>query len=205
MNKKPKIRFKGFTNDWEQCKLGDVCYSFEYGLNAPAINFDGVNKYIRITDIDDESHLFKTTEITSPKCDIATAEKYKLSTGDILFARTGASVGKTYIYKQSDGIMYFAGFLIRAKIKETYIPDFIFQNTLTSQFSNFVKITSQRSGQPGINSQEYSEFILMLPDKKEQKKIGELFQNLDKLITLHQRKLEKLQNIKKALLEKMFV
>ncbi len=129
--------------------------SFEYGLNAAATEYDGENKYIRITDIDDDSREFKLEDITSPDTDLSNAENYKLSEGDILFARTGASVGKTYIYKPSDGLVYYAGFLIRARIKNEYNPEFVFQNTLTSDYVKFIKITSMRSGQPGVNAQEY--------------------------------------------------
>ena len=106
-NKTPSIRFKGFIDPWEQRKLGELSSSFEYGLNAAAKEYDGENKYIRITDIDDESREFKQEDITSPDTDLSSAENYKLSEGDILFARTGASVGKNYIYKASDGLVYY--------------------------------------------------------------------------------------------------
>ena len=201
----PEIRFKGFTDAWEQRKLGEVALSFEYGLNVAAKEYDGVNKYLRITDIDDESHNFKNNELTSPDIDLTNAYNFRLHEGDILFSRTGASVGKTFIYKKSDGIVYFAGFLIRARIKSEYDAEFIFQNTLCSKYEKYIKITSQRSGQPGVNAQEYAEYSFLIPKYKEQKQIGKYFYYLDNLITLHQRKLEKLQNIKKACLEKMFV
>ena len=201
----PEIRFKGFTDAWEQRKLGEVAENFEYGLNAAAKEFDGVNKYIRITDIDDESHQFNKEDLTSPDTNLEIAERYKLEKGDILFARTGASVGKSYIYRESDGLVYYAGFLIRGKIKEGFDTEFVFQNTLTEEYKNYIRITSQRSGQPGVNAQEYQEYSFKVPHYAEQKQIGMLFKNLDNLITLHQRKLEKLKNIKKSCLEKMFV
>ena len=201
----PEIRFKGFTDPWEQRKLGELSCSFEYGLNAAAKEYDGQNKYLRITDIDDTSRQFVTTDITSPDINLTDADSYKLSDGDVLFARTGASVGKTYLYKKFDGLVYFAGFLIRAKIKESVNAGFIFQNTLTRGYERYIAITSQRSGQPGVNAQEYAEYQLMLPELFEQDKIAKLLEALDTLITLHQRKLEKLQNIKKSCLEKMFV
>ena len=188
MAKTPNIRFKGFTDDWEQRKLGEVADGFDYGLNAAATNYDGKNKYVRITDIDDETHLFKMDELTSPDIDITIADQYKLSEGDVLFARTGASVGKTYKYKLSDGDAYFAGFLIRARIKPEYDAEFVFQNTLTDKYDRFIRVTSQRSGQPGVNAQEYQNFEILTPKLDEQKRIGVLFKNLDNLITLHQRK-----------------
>ncbi len=167
--------------------MGDIASSFEYGFNAAAEEYDGENKYIRITDIDDNTHEFLTDNLTSPDIALTGADNYKLTEGDILFARTGASVGKSYIYRNSDGLVYYAGFLIRARIKEEYDAEFVFQNTLTDRYNKYIFVTSQRSGQPGVNAQEYAEFEVKVPKKEEQTKIGAYFRNLDRLITLHQR------------------
>jgi len=178
-----------FPFSWEQRRLGDVCDSFEYGLNAAAKEFDGINKYIRITDIDDSTHVFLTTDITSPATDISHADRYKLQDGDIVFARTGASVGKTYLYDNKDGIVYFAGFLIRAKVKKGHCSEFVFQATLSDGYSRYIAVTSQRSGQPGVNASEYQDWEFFIPkNSAEQEKIGTFFRSLDRLITLHQRK-----------------
>ena len=201
----PEIRFAGFTDPWEQRKLGDVASSFDYGLNAAATEYDGQNKYLRITDIDDETHEFSKSDLTTPLADLAMSADYLLKESDLLFARTGASVGKTYLYRQFDGMVYFAGFLIRARIGEGADPEFAYQATLTDAYKKYVAITSQRSGQPGVNAQEYADYQLMLPSKTEQQQIGMTLRSLDDLITLHQRKLELLRNIKKSLLDKMFV
>lgn len=200
----PEIRFKGFEGEWVENSLGVMAETFEYGLNAAATTYDGVNKYIRITDIDDDTREFKIDVLTSPDTNLSIADNYKLKEGDLLFARTGASVGKTYYYKASDGLVYYAGFLIRARIKPEFDINFVFQNTLTYKYNNFIRLTSQRSGQPGVNAQEYSLFKIITPKTSEQSHIGTYFQNLDKLITLHQAKYNKLANIKKAMLEKMF-
>lgn len=203
-DRRPKIRFKGFNDDWEQHKLGEICNSFEYGLNAASKEYDGKNKYIRITDINDETREFSKENLTSPDIDLKNLDSYKLKKGDIVFARTGASVGKTYLYNEKDEVVYYAGFLIRAQIKNQYSNEFIFQNTLTKKYIDFIYIMSQRSGQPGINSKEYASFELKVPNSEEQNKIGSFLNNIDNLISLHQRKLEKLGNIKKSMLEKMF-
>ena len=178
--------YEKVTLVWEQRKLGEIASSFEYGLNAAAKEYDGENKYIRITDIDDNTHEFLTYNLTSPDIDLTDVENYKLAEGDILFARTGASVGKSYIYRDSDGLVYYAGFLIRARIREEYDAEFVFQSTLTDKYNKYIAVTSQRSGQPGVNAQEYSEFEIRVPEKEEQTKIGTYFHNLDHLITLHQ-------------------
>ncbi|MDU6959194.1 MAG: restriction endonuclease subunit S [Veillonella dispar] len=202
----PELRFPGFTDAWEQRKLGECMDSFEYGLNAAAKEYDGTHKYIRITDIDDETHNFIQSNLTSPDIDFnSDVSDYKLNINDIVFARTGASVGKTYLYNPSDGDLYYAGFLIRGKVNEACDAGFIYQNTLTRDYDSFIRITSQRSGQPGVNSKEYATFRLNIPCKDEQEKISELLNRLDKLFTLHQRKLDHLQLKKKALLQQMFV
>lgn len=202
----PELRFPGFTDAWEQRKLGECMNSFAYGLNAAAKEYDGMHKYIRITDIDDETHNFIQSNLTSPDIDFhMDVSDYKLNVGDIVFARTGASVGKTYLYNPNDGDLYYAGFLIRGKVKDDCDAGFIYQNTLTKDYDLFIKITSQRSGQPGVNSKEYATFRLNIPCKAEQKKISKVLNSLDELFTLHQRKLEHLQLQKKALLQQMFV
>lgn len=184
----PAIRFKGFSDAWEQRKLSEMCGTFEYGLNAAAKEFDGNNKYIRITDIDDASREFLLSDLSSPDICLDGMSKYLLSSGDIVFARTGASVGKTYIYRENDGIVYFAGFLIRAKVNQDNDAEFVFQSTLSPSYEKYIRITSQRSGQPGVNAQEYGEYDLFAPSKEEQQRIGHFLRGIDNLITLHQRK-----------------
>lgn len=175
-----------FTCSWEQRKLGDVAEHFEYGLNAAATEFDGVNKYLRITDIDDDTHEFRFDDLTTPQANLETCSNYLLEKGDLLFARTGASVGKTYLYRPFDGKVYFAGFLIRARIGNEADSEFVFQSTLTERYRRYISITSQRSGQPGVNAQEYAELEIPLPSLPEQREIGSLLHGVDNLITLHQ-------------------
>ena len=183
----PELRFSEFTDAWEQRKLGECMNSFAYGLNAAAKDYDGMHKYIRITDIDDETHNFIQSNLTSPDIDFnMDVSDYKLNVGDIVFARTGASVGKTYLYNPNDGDLYYAGFLIRGEVKEDCDAGFIYQNTLTKEYDSFIRITSQRSGQPGVNSKEYATFKLNIPCKDEQEKISKVLNSLDELYTLHQ-------------------
>ena len=183
-----KRQYRGLYGylSWEQRKLGSIAASFDYGLNAAATDYDGQNKYLRITDIDDITHEFLKSDLTTPLADLAMSSDYLLEEGDLLFARTGASVGKTYLYRQYDGTVYFAGFLIRARIGESADPEFVYQATLTDAYKKYVAITSQRSGQPGVNAQEYADYQLMLPSRMEQQQIGRTLRSLDNLITLHQ-------------------
>lgn len=130
-------------------------------------------------------------------------DEYILHLGDIVFARTGASVGKTYKYSEKDGCVYFAGFLIRGRINKGYDASFIFYTTLLPRYHNFVKVTSIRSGQPGINSKEYRKYAITLPSLIEQKQISKLIATLEKNISLQQRKLKQLDLLKKAMLQQI--
>ena len=208
MNKKthiPEIRFKNYRDKWEEKTLKDLSNSIEYGLNSSATYYDGVHKYIRITDIDDNSRKFISEKVTSPDIEFTPElENFKLQKNDLLFARTGASVGKTYLYDEKDGEMYYAGFLIRARIKEDVSADFIFQQTLTEKYKQFIAIASQRSGQPGVNGKEYGDWKLSAPSFQEQSAIGSLFRTLDDLLASYQGNLANYQSLKATMLSKMF-
>ena len=204
LTREPRCFLGSFDFSWEQRKLSEMCGTFEYGLNAAAKEFDGKNKYIRITDIDDASREFLLSDLSSPDICLDGMSKYLLSSGDIVFARTGASVGKTYIYRENDGIVYFAGFLIRAKVNQDNDAEFVFQSTLSPSYEKYIRITSQRSGQPGVNAQEYGEYDLFAPSKEEQQRIGHFLRGIANLITLHQRKCALLFSPFQAFISMMF-
>ena len=149
--KEPKIRFKGFRGEWEESTLGKISTSYNYGINAAAIQYDGTNKYLRITDIDENTRMFSQEDLTSPGTNLSCCNEYLLEDGDITIARTGASVGKSYIYHLSDGKVYFAGFLIRLRLNENVDKDYVFYSTLTDKYAKYIRLVSQRSGQPGVN------------------------------------------------------
>lgn len=200
----PEIRFKGYTDKWQVKELREVLSeSIIYGLNAKAITYDGTNKYLRITDIDDDTREFRQDNLTSP--DIKEpAEVYKLTTNDIVLARTGATVGKSYLYEAKVGTTFFAGFLLRARVSEQYDANFVFSTTLTRQYKAFVRESSQRSSQPGINAREFSSYSFFLPCLSEQKQVGKALKNIGISIKTIDVKLTKLRNIKQSLLQKMF-
>ena len=186
--------------------LNKISNSIEYGLNASAKDFDGIHKYLRITDIDDSSRLFLTDKLSSPDVNFSEEdyENYKLQKNDLLFARTGASVGKTYLYRESDGEVYYAGFLIRARLCDSFDGNFVFQQTLTDKYKQFIEITSQRSGQPGVNGKEYGVWKIGMTSYHEQSAIGSLFRTLDDLLSSYKDNLANYQSVKTTMLSKMF-
>ena len=169
-------------------------------MNAAAKNYDGVNKYIRITDIDEASSTYTDKDIVSP--DGILTDNYLVNNRDILLARTGASTGKSYLYKKSDGKLYFAGFLIRANVT-THDPYFVFSQLHTHRYWRWVSIMSARSGQPGINSQEYSSFPIYTTSIEEESKIAKLLSLLDKRIATQNKIIEDLKKLKSAISKKL--
>ena len=197
----PHLRFPEFEGEWEKCKLGDIATGFDYGMNAPAKVFDGVNKYIRITDIDEASSTYNDSDIVSP--DGTLTDTYLVNERDILLARTGASTGKSYLYKKTDGKLYFAGFLIRANVPE-HNPYFVFSQLHTHRYWKWVSIMSARSGQPGINSQEYSSFPIYTTSIQEERKISKLLSLLEERIATQSKLIEDLKKLKSAIIEKLY-
>ena len=203
-----QIRFKADDGsefrEWEEKKLSEISQKAMYGMNAAATEYDGINKYLRITDICEFSNKFKMSNLTSPNAELE--DKYKLQLGDLLFARTGASVGKSYLYNEDDGITYFAGFLIKFSLNiNLVIPYFIFLQTLTKEFSQWVVTNSMRSGQPGINAEEYSSYILKVPCLEEQTKIANFLSAIDQKIEMVTQQIEQAKQWKKGLLQQMFI
>ena len=188
---------------WKEVSLGDVASGFEYGMNAAATIYDGSHKYIRITDIDDSSHRYTQDSLVSPEGQVE--EKYRVLENDILFARTGASVGKSYCYLKSDGELYFAGFLIRIHVNSGVDCSYVFQNTLTEAYRRWVMLESARSGQPGINAEQYKQYRFLLPPIEIQKKISLLASNLDVRISKGESLLSHLEQTKAALLQQLFI
>ncbi len=202
----PELRFPEFLNDgeWNNKKLGDcLLQSPDYGLNAPAVPYNPLlNTYLRITDISENGRFINETKVS---VDAILTDENSLHDGDIVLARTGASVGKSYKYRKEDGILIFAGFLIRIKPNTTkYNSEFIFQYLQTDIYRNWVNITSARSGQPGINSNEYSSLLIPFPPLNEQQKIADCLQSVDNVIKSYEDKITALELHKKGLMQQLF-
>ena len=189
--------------NWHIVRLQDVANGFDYGMNSAATTFDGVHKYIRITDIDDDSRQYLSDDIVSPSD--TPEEKYRVSDNDILFARTGASVGKSYLYTLDDGVLYFAGFLIRISVKKEYDSYFVYLNTLTSKYEKWLRLESMRSGQPGVNAEQYRNYAFRCPNYQTQVKIANIIKGIDSKILKERMSLSKLNSLKNGLLQQLFI
>ena len=189
--------------DWEVKKLGDLCENKgDYGLNAPATDYSvNLPTYLRITDIDDNGNFIHSAK---KSVDNLSAKEYYLKDGDIVFARTGATVGKTYLYDVRDGQLVYAGFLIKfSPNPNKLIPYYLKAHTETKDYTNWVAITSQRSGQPGINAAEYCSLKLAIPPIEEQERICNVLQLWDTAIAKQTALIEKLTLRKRGLMQQL--
>ena len=196
-------RVPGFEqSEWIEVSLLDCCIKKgEYGLNAPACEYaPELPRYIRITDIDDNGKYMKDAPVS---VNVSDAEEYYLREGDLLFVRTGGTTGKVYRYENGDGLLVYAGFLIRFSVNlKDYDDSFIYSQFSTMGYTNWVKVMSMRSGQPGINAEEYGSFSFWAPkDKAEQSAIAAVFKCKDREIELLQKDLRYWRQKKKALMQ----
>jgi len=203
----PRVRFGEFLDgeEWEEKTLGEcLLQKPEYGINAAAVPFSkNLPTYLRITDISEDGYYLRNQMVSVEK-DV-TKENY-LNEGDIVLARTGASVGKSYKYRATDGKLVFAGFLIRVKPNSKKInSELLFQFLSTEKYWRWVNFISARSGQPGINGVEYASMPITLPPTlNEQQKIAATLTSLDDLLTTQTQKLEALKMHKKGLMQQLF-
>lgn len=206
----PKLRFAEFDEapEWEEITLGALLdRPPEYGVNAAAVAFsESLPTYIRITDISDDGQFEPRGRVS---VDIDASDGQYLEDGDIVLARTGASVGKSYRYREEDGRLVYAGFLIRVRPNpKRLLSQFLGAYLSTWSYWDWVRLTSARSGQPGINGTEYASMPLPLPPGErslaEQQKIADCLGSLGDLIAAERRKLEALRQHKQGLMQQLF-
>lgn len=189
--------------DWEVALLGDCLATRPgYGINAAAVPYsDKLPTYIRITDISEEGR-FKPSPAVSVRSELA--KHYYLSANDIVFARTGASVGKSYLYRSDDGPLVYAGFLIRVTPDQLKLNSgFLAAYVTTGHYWQWVRLMSMRSGQPGINGAEYSQLPVPLPSLDEQHAITTALSDVDALLEELDRLIAKKRDIKQAAMQQL--
>ncbi len=168
--------------DWEVKKLGELTVGKgTYGINASAVEYNELlPKYLRITDIDDEGY-FSVDKLSS--VDDSSSKDFYLEENDIVFVRTGSTTGKSYLYNPNDGLLVYAGFLIKFSLDKSKVDKYyIWSFTKSDKYNDWVNTFSQRSGQPGLNSNEYASLLIPLPPLPEQQKIAEILSTWDKAI-----------------------
>ncbi|MGQ7503146.1 restriction endonuclease subunit S [Streptococcus suis] len=198
----PRLRFPGFTDAWKQRKLGEVV-SISSGYTGDASLSNGKYKLTRIETISDGNVDVSRTGFSNELPD----EKYRLKFGDILFSNINslAHIGKVAIFNIGEEVFHGINLLRLVPKQDLINPYFIYYQLVTESKKNWSKShANQAVNQASINQTSLSIQKISLPTLPEQEAIGNFFSDLDQLITLHQRKLDDVKELKKALLQKMF-
>ena len=201
----PEIRFSGFTDPWEQRKFNEIAET-RRGLtyNPSDVCEDGI-RVLRSSNINEDTFVTSDDDVFVKKDAINIP--YACD-GDILITSANGSsrlVGKHAIIRQiHNNSAVIGGFMLLATTKNS---QFLNASMGSSWYTKFINLSvAGGNGAIGnLSKNELDEKTLFVPSDVEQETIGHFFKNIDKLITLHQRKLEKLQNIKKSMLNKMFI
>jgi len=207
---KPEIRFAGFTGAWEQRRVGEF-YFFKNGLNKSKEYFGKGTPIINFTDVFHNRGLKAKQLQGKVLLDDNEIKNFEVRQGDIFFTRTSETIdeiGYPSVMLDTPESTVFSGFVLRGRAIEDDPMTNIFKRYVffTQTFRSEMIKKSSMTTRALTSGTAIKEMCFNFPvSKKEQEQIGLFFANLDRLIALHQRELTKLQNIKKALLEKMFV
>jgi len=190
---------------WQIKKIKELCGNPQYGFTASSSAVPVGPKLLRITDIQNG----KVNWSTVPYCPCEEIEKYKLERGDILFARTGATTGKSYLIKETPETAIFASYLIRLRAKEKILPEFLYLYFQSSSYWHSVYSGVEDGNRPNMNGSKLANLKVSFPsDKNEQRRIVTYFEKLQdkisKLINLQEETETKLNNFTPALLAKAF-
>ena len=175
-----------------------------YGIAASAVDYD-INKYtyLRITDIKDDGTINKTS---LKSVDDINAKNYILHSNDIVFARTGASVGRSYFYEEKDGVLIYAGFLIKFSIDPQKVnPKLLKYYTHSQPYYDWIQTVDNGATRGNINAQTYASMPILLPERMEQDKIVNILSSLDDKIDLLHRENETLEAMAETLFRKWFI
>ena len=162
-------------DSWKWVRLGDVAENMRYGFTASAKD-EGNSKFLRITDIQDNMVNWNAV----PSCNVPHAKinDLQLHDEDILIARTGGTVGKSYLVKKIPGRVVFASYLIRIRLFPIQRNDYISLVLKSPLYWHFISEKQSGTGQPNVNASKLSEFILPLPPINEQARIVKMVFNL---------------------------
>ena len=199
----PEIRFKGFTDAWEQRKLGEMSSLITKGTTPLDKSNTGNVNFVKIESIDEASGEITITKKITNKEHEGYLRRSQLKENDILFSIAG-TLGRVTSVKSSilPANTNQALAIIRRKSGDLqYVKTYLKGKVV----SDYIKKNPTIGAQPNLSLEQVGNLEIALPILDEQKKIGKYFSELDNLITLHQRKLDKLKNIKKSMLDNMFV
>ena len=200
----PKLRFPGFTEDWEQCKLGSIGSTYT-GLSGKTKEDFGHGEAQYITYLNVFQNTISDTTMTD-KVEIDTTQN-EVKYGDVLFttsSETPEEVGMSSVWLSDTPNIYLNSFCFGFRPNQKIDPYFLGYSLRAPYMRDKIKILAQGISRYNISKNKVMELEISMPNNEEQKLLGTFLQHIDLIITLHQRKLEHLNLKKKALLQKLF-
>lgn len=157
-------------SEWKNVRLKDCLREpLKYGANASGIEYDNsLPRYIRITDIDEAGNLHDDNLLS---LSYENAEDYLLKNGDILLARSGATVGKSFLYEDKFGIAAYAGYLIKASLKKNYSPKYLYYYTQSIEYDNWKNRNVIQATIQNLSADKYNYLMIKMPTLEEQVKL----------------------------------
>lgn len=201
----PKLRFPGFSGAWEERKLGEVTTKIGSGKTPKGGNTSYVSvgvPLIRSQNIYDNCVHSDNVVYISQETD-EDMKNSRVETNDVLLNITGASIGRSAVYKHSDSANVNQHVCI-IRPDDSVEADFIQLNLSSSNGQKEIDLNQAGGGREGLNFQQISKMSFFYPKKQEQVVISRFFKQLDHLFNLHQSKLNNVKNLKAGLLQKMF-
>ena len=205
--KVPQIRFEGFTEDWEQRKVLDLLIQpiTDGPHETPKLVEEGVPFISVDAIVDNKIDFNRKRGNISEEYDELCCKKYKPQFHDVYLVKSGSTVGKVAIVETTDRFNIWSPLAAMRCGEKTY-PYFLYDLLQTKDLQAQVADKASNGTQPNLSMRELEKFPVSVPSNlEEQKKIGDYFRNLDHLITLHQRKCDELKEVKKFMLQNMFV
>lgn len=187
---------------WRTVALGDIAASIDYGVTASASHEPVGPRFLRITDIQQDSVDWESVPWCD--CDKATAAAARLQGGDIVFARTGATTGKSFLLRETPENAVFASYLIRVRLLDGIDPGFVSQFFKTPWYWTQVAKTARGIAQPGVNATSLRSLVVPLPPLSEQRRIAAILDRTDDLRAKRRRALEQLNGLTAAIFVEMF-
>ena len=185
----PEIRFAGFTDPWEQRKLGELLL-FQNGFNGSSESFGSGIPLISVMDVLDDEFITHETVRGKARLNDEEASRYCVEYGDVLFQRSSENqedAGTSNVYLDQHVSSAFGGFVIRGKKVGEYNPIFIKYLLCSSSIREQITHRAQGAQHINVSQDTLADVALLMPSMCEQEAVGLVFLHLDNLITLHQR------------------
>ena len=187
---------------WKTVALGDYADSVDYGLTASATQQPTVPKFLRITDI--QNGVVNWDSVPWCECDVRSATNSLLKPGDIVFARTGATTGKSFLIRECPKDAVFASYLIRVRVGASVDPGYLSHFFNSQNYWEQITLCARGVAQPGVNASSLKTLKIPLPPLPDQKRIAAILDKADSIRRKRQEAVQMTEDLLRSVFLDMF-